>query len=151
MIAPAVLLALNLVQAPVACDWSMRPSGRFYICAAQENRSTAIAFICDDGAKGIKQIFLSILTGKQGISGRMRVTNAGKEVLVPMQGLRSGLNGFVSPAVPEAFEALTKLIETAKGPLSLTPVDTPDVPATSIDGAAISNALKTVRAACKGG
>lgn len=148
MIAPAVLLALNLVQAPVACDWTVRPNGRFYVCAAPENKNAVVAFVCDESSKTIRQINFTIITQKQGLSGRMSVKNSGKEVQIPMLGIRSGVNGFVSPQVPEALEAMVKLIEAAKGPLAAEPVETPDVVAVSSDGASIANALKT--AACKG-
>lgn len=150
MIAPAVLLALHLVQTPVACDWMVRPSGRFYVCVSPENTNIAVAFVCDGKSREIGRINFSIVTHKQGISGRMSVKNGGKEVQIPMLGVPSGLNGFASSAVPEAFGALKKLLETAKGPLSFEPIDTPGVAAVSIDGAAIENALQVARTACKG-
>lgn len=149
MIAPAALLALQLVQSNVACDWAKRPDGKIYICASPENKNAVVAFVCDGNTKGIKQINFTMVTGKQGISGRMSVNNGGKEVQIPMIGLRVGLNGFVSPAVPEAMSAMMKLLDGAKGPLTLTAIDPPDGNPVSIDAAAIANALKTATASCK--
>lgn len=150
MIAPAVILALNLVQAPVACDWTNRPDGKMYVCASPENRSAIIAFTCDGSARTIKQIFFTIITGKPGMSGKMSVKNGSTEVTIPMLGVRVGVNGFVTPQVPEALSAVTKLLGAASGPLSFQPLDMPEVAAVSIDGAVIANALKTATAACKG-
>jgi hypothetical protein len=149
MIAPAIFLALTLVQSSVACDWTKRADGKLYICASPENKNAVVAFVCDSKTKGIKQINFTILTGKQGISGRMSVKNGGNEVQIPMIGLKVGLNGFVSPAVPEALASVTKLLEGAKGPLTLTAIDPPEGTPVSIDGAAIANALKTAVASCK--
>jgi hypothetical protein len=147
---PSALLAFSLVQSPVVCDWANRPDGRFYVCAAPDNKSAVIAFVCDGNAKALRQINFTIVTGQQGISGRMSVKNAGKEVQIPMIGLRAGVNGFVSPAVPEAFEAAKKFLEAAKGPLTFAPADDAGVPAVAMDGGSIANALKTATAACAG-
>jgi hypothetical protein len=147
---PSAMLALSLVQSPVACDWVSRSDGRFYVCAAPENKSAIIAFVCDGNTKELRQINFTIVTGQQGISGRMSVKNAGNEVQIPMIGLRTGLNGFASPAVPEAFEAMKKFLDTAKGPLTYGPAESADAPAVAMDGGSIANALKTATAACKG-
>jgi hypothetical protein len=147
---PSAVLALSLVQSPVACDWANRPDGRFYVCAAPENKSAIIAFVCDGNTKALRQINFTIVTGQQGISGRMSVKNAGNEVQIPMIGLRTGLNGFASPAIGEAFEATIKFLEAAKGPLTYGPADSTDAPAVAMDGGSIGNALKTATAACKG-
>jgi hypothetical protein len=149
MIAPAVFLALTLVQSNVACDWAKRPDGKLYICASPENKNAVVAFVCDNSTKGIKQINFTIITGKQGISGRMSVKNGSKEVQIPMIGLKVGLNGFASPAIPEALASITKLLEDAKGPLTLTAIDPPEGNPVSIDGSAIANAFKTATASCK--
>lgn len=144
------MLALNLVQAPVSCDWMNRPTGRLYACASPDNKYAIVAFVCDADKQAIRQINFTIVTGTQGLSGRMRVKLGAKEMQIPMLGLRVGINGFASPAVPEAFEEIKKLLETANGPLTFEPVDAPDVAAVSIDGTAIAKGLKTARAACKG-
>jgi hypothetical protein len=151
MIAPAVLLALQFVQAqPVVCDWANRPDGKMYICASPENRSAIVAFSCDEKAGSVKQIFFTIVSGKQGNSGRMSVKNGSSEVQIPMLGLRVGENGFASAAVQEAFDKLKALIAAAKGPIVYAPIDVPDVAPVSIDGAAIATALKIATASCKG-
>lgn len=150
MIAPAAMLALTLVQAPVVCDWANRPSGKIYACAAPDNKNAIVAFVCDAKTQTLGQIYFTLVTGKQGLSGKMSVKNGAKEQLIPMLGIRVGMNGFASPAVPEVFEAVRKLVESANGPLTFAPVDTPDVAPVSIDGAAIANGLKASAAGCKG-
>jgi hypothetical protein len=150
MIAPAVILALTLVQAPVSCDWIARPDGKYYVCAASDNKDAVIAFVCDEKTKAIRQINFTIITRKLGYSGRMNVKSGGKEIQVPMLGIKIGFNGFASPAVPEALEAAKKLLENASGPLTLTPLEVPDPVTVSIDSAPIANALKTATASCKG-
>lgn len=150
MIAPTLLLALQLVQTPpIACDWTNRPDGKMYVCASPENRSAIVAFSCEGSTGTLKQIFFTIITGKQGMSGKMSVKNGSKEVMIPMLGVRVGVNGFASPAVQEAFDAVKKLIEAAKGPVTFAPVDTPEVSPVSLDGAAIANGLKTAATGCK--
>jgi hypothetical protein len=121
-----------------------------YVCATSDGRNAAIAFACDRKTGTISQINFTLITKQQGISGRMIVKNGSAEVQIPMIGLRTGLNGFASAAVPEAFESIKKLLDSAGGPLTFMPIDTPDVLAASIEGASIANAFKTATVACKG-